>query len=178
MPLPAPPAISESTLRSSGTYSTFSVAQANAGTLVLQSFMHDERILSSTLQLAEVAADGTEDAARLLGFMLLATLSVTSPVPRRYRNLLSTPSSRRLEHVTVDAPPVRFAFLCASIATAPDRLLLAHCAGPDGADHTVTSLSLARIALGGLELAGHAALRALELLHPDAFMPFPALRGV
>ena len=162
-------------MESSGIYITFNVAAADAGTIVVQAFLHGDRILSSTFPLAEVAACGAKDAPRMVGCLLLAALSEGGAALQRYPRLIGMRPPRQFEHATMDAPPTRPAHLRARFAIDPDRLLLQRCTRPTAADATVATLLLARLALAGPDPAGHALLRALEALHPDAFAPFPAL---
>lgn len=158
-----------------GTHVTCSVAADDAGTIVLQAFMRNRRILSCTFPMAEVAACGSKDASRCVGAMLFAALSGSSPTLQQYPRLLAIDVPRQLGRATMDSPPTRSAHLRISIATDPNCLILQRCTQPNVADSTVVPLSLARLALAGPDPAGHALLGALAALHPDIFVPFPEL---
>ncbi|MEO7495982.1 MAG: hypothetical protein ABIT83_10760 [Massilia sp.] len=162
-------------MESPGAYNTVSIAATDAGTLVLQAFMFDSRILSCTFPLSEIAACGAKDVPRCMGGLVVGTLSGMSPALQRYPNLLRADPPRQLKHATLDAPPTRPAHMRTSVGAAPERLIFQRCTSPGTVDATVATLLLARLGMGGVELAGRAMLRAMVALHPDAFAPFPEL---
>lgn len=163
-------------MESSRIHITFSIADADAGTVVLQAFLGSGRFHSTTFPLAEVAACGPIDAPRMVGVLLLSALSEGGAALKRYPRLIDMRPPRQFEHAKIEAPPTRPTHLRARIATDPDRLLLQRCTHPTAADATVATLLLAQLALTGPDAAGRALLNALEALHPDAFAPFPELR--
>lgn len=158
-------------------YTTFGVAAADSGTIVMQAFWDAKRIMSTIFPLAEVAGFGPRDGPWMLGSMVVKGLSWSNPALQRYPRLLAMSSPAQFKHATLDGPPTRPAHVRASIATDPARLLLQQCAYPVDADAAVATLPLARLAMTGPVPAGHALLRALEALHPDAFALFPALQS-